>query len=199
MFQNPNAPLFQPLVLCGVVLALIGCTTVSRRVLFKGDGIVITQTNETDYALKLSGHGGYILVNNSASIYGKHYSILAGKEPCVFSVPERNLIFFVCLVEKPDGVITPERELHVVNTKTHNDVSIFIGRSKIGNDFGCHKPGSKFSEHVEFENDVIVKFITYDGITSSSRTYPPRNRRIFIINMAERKLVSDVEEPLSKE
>jgi hypothetical protein len=186
-------------MIIGGVFAASGCTTTSKRVVYKTDGVVISHAVETDYALKMSGHGGYVLVTNSATVYGKEYPVLAGHEPCVFLVPERNLVFFVCGVPPAGTGLFLERELHIVDTKTRSDTAVPLGRSEMGDDLGGHPAGSPYAERVEFESDQILRITTYDGRTVFPPKIPPSTRSVFVVDLVGKKLLSQQHSPVKVE
>ena len=190
--MSPFSLLRLPLM-AAIAVAVGGCTTTSKRVLFQSEDFMVTQTETHDHGLQMTGHGGSVLVTNSASVFGKRYSVLAGREPCVFSVRDRQLLFFVCLAQKPDGTITPDRELHIVDLGMRSDTTIFLGRSRIGDDFGQHKAGSQFSERVEFVGDRLLQITTFDEVGDW-----PSTKRVFVVDQIEKKLVSETNEPMTK-
>jgi hypothetical protein len=178
-----------------IVFCACGCTVTSRRAVFNSGGIVVTHIEETDYALKMSGHGGYILERNSAVVFGREYPILAGSGSCLVSVPERHLVLFVCAVPPRLGIF-PDRELHIVHTDEHSDTAIPIGQSRMGDDFGAHDAGSRFSARVIWERGTDLRITTFDGRTTTSRTLPPRTRREYLVSLSQKKLLSETETPI---
>jgi hypothetical protein len=196
---SPLSSLIVRAVVVAVALVVSGCTTTSKRTVFKGDGIVVTHTEVTDHALKMSGHGGYILVINSAVVYGKEYVPLAGNGTCFFTVPERKLMFFVTQAKNPGTGFTPNRELHILNTETRSDTIIFLGQSEMGNDFGGHPAGSKYAERVDFESDQVLRITTYNGLSLSARTITPYIRSVFVVDLNQKKLVSEEHVHLPRE
>lgn len=179
------------------VILMAGCTTVSKHVVYEADGIVVTAVTVTDYALKATGHGGYIANGNVIDLYGKKYSMV-GRGRAFIAVPERKLLFFVSSV--PREVFGSDRELHVVNTGARTDTIIPLGDgtwSGPGDDFGAHMPGSPYEEKVEFEGDAIARFTTYDGVTTPTEVYEPEMRTVFVVDLKAGKLLSRQKEPIS--
>ncbi len=173
------------------LLLFSGCTTTSSHIVYKDDGIVVKHTELTDYGVKLSGHGSYILLVNSAVVYGKEYPIIAGNGICVLPVPDHKLLLFVCRVQNPaSGFDTLDRELHVVNLQDRSDTVIPLGESKMGDDFGSHLPGSKFAAKVDIESDQRLRITTYNGRTSKPPIYQPTGKSVFLVSLSNKKLLS---------
>ena len=185
------------LAAAAAALGSMGCTTTSSRVVFKDKGIVVTHTEQTDYALKMTGHGGYILEINSAVVFGKKYQVLAGTPPCFFVEPGRRLMFFVyALPGEGTSMFVPDRELHIVHLDDHTDTAIFLGQSHMGDDFGAHKAGTKYAEQVEFEGDDLVRITTYNGSSTDAADHLPYTKSVFVVSLAQKKLISESTTPI---